>query len=152
MDIDEQIDEFGMDSDHAAALRTVIGLYAPEVDVQPGYISVRPPGRHIAAFFNRRRVDVVVDPMKAERVAWQNPGTRVAAKRTSTTAYLCVPGAAVTPDRLVQLVLDALAYRETGRSWTGEAGHTGLGADLAGETCETCWTQLSNSGACSCDD
>jgi len=152
MDISEQIDEFGMASGHAAALRAVIGRYAPEVDVQPRYISVRPPGRHIAAYFNKTFVDVVVDPLKANAVAVQNPGTRVQPKRTSTTAYLRVPGAAVTTDRLAELVLAALARQEAGGGWGGEVSHSGLGAELAGQTCQTCWTQLSNSGACSCDD
>lgn len=152
MDINEQIDDFGMDSEHAAALRIVVGMYAPDVDVQPGYISVRPPGRHIAAYFNRTFADVVVEPLKAGAVAVQNPGTRVQPKRTSTTAYLRVPGTAVSTDRLAQLVLDALAWREAGTRWSGEVSHSGLGADLAGQTCQTCWTQLSNSGACSCDD
>lgn len=152
MDFREQLDGFGMDPELAAALRAVVGLYAPEADVQPGYISVRPPGRHIAAYFNRRFVDIVVEPLKADDVAWQNPGTRVQAKRTSTTAYLRVPAATVSTDRVVELVLDALAYRELGTSWAGEASGSGLGADLAGQTCQTCWTQLSNSGACSCDD
>ena len=152
MDINEQIDEFGMDPEHAAALRTVFGQYAPDVDVQPGYISVRPPGRHIAAYFNRTFVDVVVDPMKADGVAVQNPGTRVQPKRTSTTAYLRVPGAVVATERLAQLVFDALAYREAGTRWGGELTRAGLGVDLAGEMCQTCWTQISNSGACLCDD
>jgi len=152
MDISEQIDEFGMDSGHAAALRAVIGSYGPDVDVQPGYISVRPPGRYIAAYFNRTFVDVVVDPLKANAVAVQNPGTRVQPKRTSTTAYLRVPPKVVTTDRLAELVLAALALRDAGSRWGGEASHSGLGADLAGQTCQTCWTQLSNSGACSCDD
>lgn len=152
MDINEQINEFGMDSQYAAALRTVIEQYAPDVDVQPGYISVRPTGRHIAAYFNKTFVDVVVDPMKADGVAVQNPGTRVQLKRTSTTAYLRVPGSAVSTGRLAQLVLDALAYREAGTKWGGEVTRAGMGVDLAGETCQTCWTQISNNGACMCDD
>lgn len=152
MDISEQIDEFEMGSERAAALRAVLGRYAPDVDFQPGYVSVRPPGRHIAAYFNRTFVDVVVDPLKANAVAMENPGTRVQPKRTSTTAYLRVPGSAVSTDRLVELVLGALAWREVGTRWGGEMSHSGLGADLAGESCQTCWTQLSNSGACLCDD
>lgn len=152
MDINEQIDGFGMESEHAAALRTVAERYAPDLDVQPGYISVRPPGRHIAAYFNRTFVDVVVDPLKADGVAVRNPGTRLRPKRTSTTAYLHVPGSAVSADRLAELVLAALAWREAGTSWGGEVRRSGLGADLAGQTCQTCWNQLSNSGACACDD
>jgi len=152
MEISEQVDEFGLNSEHAAAFRAVVEQYAPDVDVQPGYISVRPHDRHIAAYFNRTFVDVVVDPLKADAVAVNNPGTRVQPKRTSTTAYLRVPGKAVTADRLAELVLVALSWREAGARWGGEASHSGLGADLAGETCETCWTQLANSGACMCDD
>jgi hypothetical protein len=140
MDISEQIDEFRMDSRHAAALRAVIGRYAPVVDVvdEHGYISVRPPDRHIAAYFNRGFVDVVVDPLKADAVAVANPGTRVQPKRTSTTAYLRVSGTAVSSDRLEELVLAALARQEAGRRWGGRATNSGLGADLAGQTCQTC--------------
>lgn len=152
MDVHEQIDEFGLTPEHSAALRAVIGLYAPDVDVQPGYISVRPQGRHIAAYFNRTFVDVVVDPLKVDAVAVQNPGTRAQPKRTSTTAYLRVPKAVMSADRLAEMVLGALAWREAGTSWGGEVTHSGVGADLAGETCQTCWTELSNSGACACDD
>lgn len=152
MDTSGQIDGFGMDSGQAAALRSLIGQYAPDVDVQPGYVSVRPPGRHIAAYFNKAFVDVVVDPLKADAVAVRNPGTRVQPKRTSTAAFLHVPARTVTTDRLVELVLDALAWREAGARWGGEAGRSGLGADLAGQMCQTCFTQLSNSGACLCDD
>lgn len=152
MDIGEQIDGFGLSAEHAAALRAVIEQYAPEVDVQPGYVSVRPGGRHIAAYFNKNFVDVVVDPMQVDGVAVKHPGTKAQLKRTSNTAYLRVPRTAVTTDRLVELVLGALARQEAGSRWGGEVGQSGLGADLAGQTCQTCWTQLSNSGACACDD
>lgn len=152
MNIGEQIEAFGFSPEHAGALRAVIKRYAPEVDVQPGYISIRPGGRHIAAYFNKNFVDVVVDPMQVDATAVRNPGTRAQAKRTSTTAYLRVPRTTLTTDRLVDLVLGALARQEAGSRWRGEVGHSGLGADLAGQTCQTCRTQVSNSGACMCDD
>lgn len=152
MDISKQIDEFGMGSRHAAALRAVLEQYTPLVDVKPGYISVRPEGRRIAAYFNKTFTDVVVDPLQVDTVAVQNPGTNAQPKRTSTTAYLRVPGSAVSSTRLVELVLTALARQEAGTRWGGESSRSELAADLAGQQCQTCWTELSVSGACLCDD
>lgn len=150
MSINEQIDRFGMVPDLAAALREVIAQHGPEVDFQPGYISVRPAERYIAAYFNKSHVDIAVNPHKADSLSSGYPGTRVQPKKTSTTAYIRVPAKTLASDSLLELVAAALTWREAGARWSGEM-QDGFAADLAGETCQTCNVTIAKNGSCWCD-
>jgi hypothetical protein len=139
-----------MSDEFAEALRSVIAEHGPLVDFQPGYVSVRPAGRHIAAYFNKNFVDIVVDPAAVHGVAAQHRGTRVQPKMTSTTAYLRVPAKALPAPSLGDLISTAIIWRDAGNAWSGEA-QAGVGADLAGENCRTCNTTISKNGSCWCD-
>jgi hypothetical protein len=150
MEATEQIDAFGMSGEFAEALRSVIAEHGPVVDFQPGYVSMRPAGRHVAAYFNKNFVDIVVDPAKVHGVAAKHPGTRVQPKLTSTTAYLRAPAKVLPVPTLVDLITKAIVWREAGNAWSGEV-QAGVAADLAGERCRTCNTTISKNGSCWCD-
>ena len=149
MDVDEQIVDLGMAGDLAAALRRVASARAVEVEREAGYVSVRPVGRHIAAYFNRQLVDIAVEPLKSAGVAVRHPGTTVLQK-TNATHYLRVPTGAVDEDKIVELVTEALDWREIGNRWSGRQAPGGA-ADLAGETCAACFLVIANNGTCGCD-
>ena len=150
MSLMSQISGLGLANDLARALVAVVRKHGPEVDLQSGYISVRPAEGHIAAYFNRNFVDIVVDPSKADGIAVRHQGTRVLPKRTSTTAYLHVPAGTLDEATVSSLLDDALAWREAGARWFGAADGP-LGVDVAGETCQTCRLTIAKNGECDCD-
>lgn len=149
MILDEQILDLDLASDLADALRAVVASRNAETNRESGYISVRPTGRHIAAYFNRRFVDIAVTPDSSQGLHVQHPGTSVI-RKTTTTHYLHVPDGLLDSDTLVALVVAALDWRERGHRWNGAAGPAGRWSDLAGEVCAVCNLQIAANGECSC--
>lgn len=148
MNLDEQIADLGLVSGLADALRAVVVARNAEANRESGYISVRPSGRHIAAYFNRRFVDVAVPPDRSQTLQVQHPGTKVI-RKTTATHYLHVPEGLLERDTIVALVTGALDWREGGHQWNGAWG-AGRSTDLAGEVCATCNVQIAANGECFC--
>lgn len=69
MGVEEQIAELGVAADHADVIRTLLSRRSLETACEGGYISVRPPERHIGAFFNKRYVDVATRPEESANLA-----------------------------------------------------------------------------------
>ena len=148
--VDELIAELALAPDLAEVLRRVTSRRDVGLDRQNAYISLRPAGHYIAAYFNKRHVDVVVEPLQAQAVCAAHPGTSLLPKRTSETAYVRIPSGTVEESKVVTLIEHAIVYRESGARWSGQSG-PGLGADLAGATCVTCHFELAKNGSCGCD-
>jgi len=146
--LDEQIADLGLPSDLADALRGVVMARSVETNREAGYISVRPSGRHIAAYFNKKFVDIAVEPTTSKATSARHPGTR-AIEKTTATHYLRVPEGVVDKDGVVALVGTALDWRERGHQWSG-SWTSGGSADLAGEICAICNTQIAQNGTCYC--
>ena len=149
MTLDDQIADLGMTGELADVLTRVLKERAVETGREAGYVSIRPTGRHIAAYFNRKFVDVAVDPHTSREIASRLPGTSVITK-TTATHYLRIPDGCVATDAVVDLVTTAVDWRERGHQWSG-SWSGGASADLAGETCQSCYLEIAKNGTCGCE-
>lgn len=148
MTLEEQISDLGLPDGLADILRGVAASRNVETSRQAGYISVRPPNRRIAAYFNKKFVDIAVEPATSKATSAGQPGTRVIEK-TTATHFLRVPPGVVDQNQAVAWVATALDWRERGQQWSGEWS-TGGPTDLAGEVCAHCNMEIAKNGTCSC--
>lgn len=149
MTLEEQIADLGL----ADSLATVLVHVASPVDVETGreagYVSVRPAGCHIAAYFNRAFVDIAVQPLDSAGLCHRTPGSSVL-RKTTATHYLRIPAEHVESEHAVALIEGALAWRQQGPRWSGSWSGGGS-ADLAGEQCAECNIVIAANGSCFCD-
>lgn len=148
MTVEEQIAELGLAPDHAEVLLRLVSRRSLETAREAGYISLRPQERHIAAYFNKRFLDIATPPEESAGAAHRHPGTRVR-RVTTATHMLRVPPDTVAHDELVALVERALDWRESGHHWGGTSTQGGA-SDLAGETCASCFLVVPKTGVCDC--
>lgn len=149
MNLEEQIANLNPEAFVADLLRAVCSARGVETAREASYIGVRPQDRNVAAYFNRRFVDIAVDPSDSAAAAARVQASRVLPK-TRATHYVRVDGADLHQEAVPDEILHAVSWREHGPRWAGGSG-SGAFRDLAGEVCGTCNLAITPAGSCGCD-